>query len=156
MYLSLLSFFSSPHTGAEPGTTARPGGCMQGHTGTYECHRGSGYRPEHRVHGSGVRGTTGTSCKTEEREVQGTQLRYEGVAFASQGEVPHEVPQEGSKMHSISCSFYLFALPSISSRALSSLALASYSSSMNSCCRFLPERKKSHSQSFAALRKGQI
>lgn len=47
----------------------------------------------------------------------------------------------GSEMHSISCSFYLFVLPSISSRALSSLALASYSSSMNSCCRFLPERK---------------
>lgn len=62
----------------------------------------------------------------------------------------------GSKMHSISCSFYLFVLPSISSRALSSLALASYSSSMNSCCRFLPERKKSHSQSFATQRKGQI
>lgn len=62
----------------------------------------------------------------------------------------------GSKMHSISCSFYLFVLPSISSRALSSLALASYSSSMNSCCRFLPERKKSHRQSFATQRKGQI
>lgn len=59
-------------------------------------------------------------------------------------------------MHSISCSFYLFVLPSISSRALSSLALASYSSSMNSCCRFLPERKKSHRQSFATQRKGQI
>lgn len=62
----------------------------------------------------------------------------------------------GFKMHSISCSFYLFVLPSISSRALSSLALASYSSSMNSCCRFLPERKKSHSQLFATQRKGQI
>lgn len=50
----------------------------------------------------------------------------------------------------VSCSFYLFVLPSTSSRALSSLAWASYSSSTNSCCRFRPERKESHSQSFAA------
>lgn len=85
------------------------------------------------------------------REFRKFSYNLKGCVIASWGKVTH-----GSKMHSISCSFYLFVLPSISSRALSSLALASYSSSMNSCCRFLPERKKSHRQSFATQRKGQI
>lgn len=67
-------------------------------------------------------------------------------------------PRFGGRYHTnpaISCSFYLFVLPSISSRALSSLAWASYSSSMNSCCRLRPERKESHSQSFAMRGKDQ-
>lgn len=62
-------------------------------------------------------------------------------------------PRSGGRYRTnpaVSCSFYLFVLPSTSSRALSSLAWASYSSSTNSCCRFHPERKESHSQSFAA------
>lgn len=98
-------------------------------------------KPEQRESRSGVRGGTGTSCKTEEEGIQNTELRFEGVCHLPRERKGTPQSPTGSEMHSISCSFYLFVLPSISSRALSSLALASYSSSMNSCCRFLPERK---------------
>lgn len=82
----------------------------------------------------------GLHAKRRRREFRTLSSSLRGCAICL---VRKGTPQSptGSEMHSISCSFYLFVLPSISSRALSSLALASYSSSMNSCCRFLPERK---------------
>lgn len=36
-------------------------------------------KPEQRESGSGVRGGTGTSCKTEEEGIQNTELQFEGV-----------------------------------------------------------------------------
>lgn len=82
----------------------------------------------------------GLHARRRRREFRTLSCGLRGCAVCLVREGTPQSPT-GSEMYSISCSFYLFVLPSISSRALSSLALASYSSSMNSCCRFLPERK---------------